>query len=55
MQSCDCIRAFCCYIEIQAEGVCDGADEDDGRKERAEEADHGVEDLLPSERASVQQ
>ena len=33
-----------------AEGVCDGADEDDCGEERAEEADHGVEDPAADDR-----
>ena len=39
----------------QSEGVGHGADEDDCGEERAEEADHGVEDLFPAERGLAEQ
>ena len=38
-----------------AEGVCDGADEDDRGEKRAEETDHGVEDPLPAESGLTEQ
>ena len=49
---------YCTEISLHgnpAEGVCNGAQQDDGREEWAEETDHGIEDLLAAEGVSIQQ